>query len=116
MDELRRAYIKKEVTIFSKCGSVNGGSTLKQILQSTIMSRQFFLTKDLCLLILYLKKKNGSLFGYVQCDLIVPDELMTIFSIFPPIFKNIDVCRNDIGEYVKNYAEENDLLKSHNEC
>ena len=62
------------------------------------------------------KKKNGSLFGYVQCDLIVPDELMTTFSIFPPIFKNIDVCRNDIGEYVKNSAEENDLLKSHNEC
>ena len=28
-----------------------------------------------------------------------------------PIFKNIDVSRNDIGEYMKTYAEENELLK-----
>ena len=33
-------------------------------------------------------------------------------SNFPPIFKNIDDCRNDIGEYMKKYAEENDLLKN----
>ena len=48
----------------------------------------------------------------MQCDLIVPDELKPTFSNFPPIFKNIDVSRNDIGEYMKNYAEENDLLKN----
>ena len=30
---------------------------------------------------------------------------------FLPIFKIIDVCRNDTGEYMKNYTEENDLLK-----
>ena len=43
--------------------------------------------------------------------LIIPDELKPTFSNFPPIFKNIDFCRNDIGEYIKNYAEENDSLK-----
>ena len=48
----------------------------------------------------------------VQCNLIVPDELKPTFSNFPPIFKNIDVSRNDIVEYMKNYAEENDLLKN----
>ena len=48
----------------------------------------------------------------MQCDLIVPDELKPTFSNFLPIFKNIDVSRNDIGEYMKNYAEENDLLKN----
>ena len=48
----------------------------------------------------------------MQCDLIVPDELKPTFSNFPPIFKNIDVSRNDIGEYMKNYAEENYLLKN----
>ena len=48
----------------------------------------------------------------MQCDLIVPDNLKPTFSNFPPIFKNIDVCRNDIGENMKNYAEENDLLKN----
>ena len=48
----------------------------------------------------------------MQCDLIVPDELKPTFSNFPPIFKNIDVCRNNIGDYMKNYAEENDLMKN----
>ena len=48
----------------------------------------------------------------MQCDLIVPDELKPTLSNFPPIFKNIDVSRNNIGEYMKNYAEENDLLKN----
>ena len=51
------------------------------------------------------------MFGYVQCDLSVPDELKAKFSNFPSIFKNIDVTRNDIGEYLKTDAEENDLLK-----
>ena len=55
--------------------------------------------------------RNEKMFGYVQCDLSVPDELKAKFSNFPPIFKNIDVSRNDIGEYMKTYAEENDLLK-----
>ena len=41
----------------------------------------------------------------------VPDKLKTKFSNFPPIFKKNDVTRNDIGEYMKTYAEENDLLK-----
>ena len=43
------------------------------------------------------KVKNRFLFDYVQCHLTVPDELKLTFSNFPPIFKNIDVCRNDIG-------------------
>ena len=55
--------------------------------------------------------RNEKMFGYVQCDLSVPDELKAKISNFPPIFKNIDVSRNDIGEYMKTYAEENDLLK-----
>ena len=42
-------------------------------------------------------------FGYVQCDLVVPD--------FPPIFKNNEVGRDDIGDYMKNYAIENEMLK-----
>ena len=48
---------------------------------------------------------------FVQCNLSVPDELKAKFSNFTPIFKNIDVTRNDIGEYMKTYAGQNDLLK-----
>ena len=42
--------------------------------------------------------KKKSFFGCVQCDLIVPDKLKPAISSFPPILKNNDVCRNDIGE------------------
>ena len=57
-------------------------------------------------------KTNGSLFGCVQCNLIVPDELKPTISSFPPTFKNIDVCCNVIGEYMKKLSQENDLLKN----
>ena len=30
---------------------------------------------------------------------------------FPPIFKNTEVGRDDIGDYMKNYAIENEMLK-----
>ena len=55
---------------------------------------------------------NGSLFGYVQWELLIPDEFKPVFSNFPQIFKNFDACRNNIGEYMKNYVAENDLLKN----
>ena len=57
------------------------------------------------------KIKDGSLFGYVQCDLVAPDELKLKFANFPPFFKNTEFGRNDIGDYEKNYAIENEMLK-----
>ena len=55
--------------------------------------------------------RNELIFGYMQCDLSISDKLKAKFSNFPPIFKNIDVSRNDIGEYMKTYMEEIDLFK-----
>ena len=55
--------------------------------------------------------KDGSLFGYVQCDLIVSEELKSKFANLPPGFKNTEVGRNDIGDYMKNYAIEKEWLK-----
>ena len=40
---------------------------------------------------LHEKMKNESLFGYVQCSLIVPDKLKPTFSNFLPIFINTNV-------------------------
>ena len=57
------------------------------------------------------KIKEGSLFGYVQCNLNPDDELKSKIANFPPIFKNTEFGRNDIGEYMKNYAIENEMLK-----
>ena len=54
--------------------------------------------------------KKGKLFGYVQCDIEVPENLRSKFVKFPPIFKNTQVSKSDIGDLMKNYAEEERLL------
>ena len=113
MDELRREYIKErgyKIQEKWECEwwkHFKTDSSIKNHVKTKFPYKRPLSTDSL------LKKiKNRSLFGYVQCDLIVPDELKPTFSNFPPIFKNIDVSRNDIGEYMKKYAEENDLLKN----
>ena len=50
--------------------------------------------------------KRGKLFGYVQCDLKVPEHLKAYFANFPTLFKNTVVSRNDIGDLMKENAEE----------
>ena len=54
--------------------------------------------------------KCGKLFGYVQCDLKVPEHLRAYFANFPPIFKNYVVGRNDIGDLMKEYAEKERIM------
>ena len=54
--------------------------------------------------------RSGKLFGYVQCDIEVPEELKKKFASFPPIFKNTNVGRHDIGLLMKDYAEKEGLL------
>ena len=54
--------------------------------------------------------KKGKLFGYVQCDIEVPENLRANFANFSPMFKNTLVSKNDIGDSMKNYAEEERLL------
>ena len=48
---------------------------------------------------------DGRLFGYVQCDIEVPEHLRDYFSNFSPIFKDTAVSRDDIGNLMKQYAE-----------
>ena len=50
------------------------------------------------------------MFGYVQCDIVVPEELREKFANFPPILKNANVGRHDIGLLMKDYAEKEWLL------
>ena len=54
--------------------------------------------------------RSGKLFGYVQCEIGVPEELMKIFANFPPSFKKTNVGRHDIGLLMKDYAEKEGLL------
>ena len=45
--------------------------------------------------------RSGKLFGYVQGDIKVPEELNKKFANFPTIFKNTIVGRQDIGSLMK---------------
>ena len=53
---------------------------------------------------------DGRLFGYVQCDIEVPEYLHEYFSNFPPSFKNTVVSRDDIGNLRKQYAEKENIF------
>ena len=54
--------------------------------------------------------RSGKLFGYVQCDIEVPEVLKKKIANFPPIFKNTNVGRHDIGSLMKENAEKEGLL------
>ena len=53
---------------------------------------------------------EDKLFGYVQCDLEVSEELCERFANFPPIFINCDVGRENKGKFMLDYAERNAFL------
>ena len=55
---------------------------------------------------------DGTLFGMVECDIRVPDNLREHFSEMQPVFKNTNVSRDDIGPFMRNYAEENDIMST----
>ena len=56
------------------------------------------------------QSRSGKSFGYVQCDIEMPEELKKIFANFPPISKNTNVGQHDIGLLMKDYAEKEGLL------
>ena len=56
------------------------------------------------------KIKRGDLFGVVDCSLEVPEHLYPYFEDFPPIFKNCEVGRDNIGVHMKEFAERHKLL------
>ena len=54
--------------------------------------------------------KRGKLFGFVQSDIEVPEELKKKFANFSPIFKNTNVSPHDFGLLMKDYGEKERLL------
>ena len=54
--------------------------------------------------------EEDNLFGYVQCGLEVPEDLRERFANFPPIFKNINVGRENIGKFMQEYAEKKRVI------
>ena len=112
MDELRKDYIREkgysieEMWECSWCDQFKNNVDVKNYVRT-----HFPFKRSLSANSLKQNIRNETIFGYVQCDLSVPNELKAKFSNFPPIFENIDVTRNNIGEQLKTYAEENNLIK-----
>ena len=54
--------------------------------------------------------RHEKLFRCIKCHICVPEHLCEQFSETCPIFKNTETSRDDIGEFMKTYAEENDII------
>ena len=54
--------------------------------------------------------RHERLFGCVEVDIRVPDHLKEKFSEMCPIFKNTEISRDDIGDFMKAYAEEHNIM------
>ena len=48
--------------------------------------------------------KNDDIFGFVRCDIHVPEHLIARFSDFPPLFKNTEITIADIGQHMQEYC------------
>ena len=55
--------------------------------------------------------KEGKLFGYVECDIHVPASREDYFSEMSPIFKNMELSRDDLSAHMRQFAEEEGFLK-----
>ena len=94
-----------------KYGNVNGGISIKTTTCVKEHLRESFPYKRPLREERLLEQiRSGKLFGYVQYDIEVPEELKKNFATFPPIFKNTNVGRHDIGLLMKDYAEKEGLL------
>ena len=57
--------------------------------------------------------KKSNFFVYVQFDIEVPENGRRNFADFPPMFKDTLVSKNDIGDLMKTYAEQDGILSQH---
>ena len=111
MDQMRKQYIKEKgynVVEMWECEWWNLYKTTTSVKEH--LRESFPYKRPLREEILLEQIRNGKLFGYVQCHIEVPEELKEKFANFPPIFKNTNVSRHDIGSLMQDYAEKEGLL------
>ena len=54
--------------------------------------------------------RAGTVFGLIECDLCVPEALHEHFAEMQPAFKNIRLTRDDLGPFMRRYAEEHNIM------
>ena len=112
MDQMRKQYIKEKGYNVVKmwecewCNLYKTTTCVKEHLRESIPYKSPLREESLLEQI-----RSGKLFGYVQFDIEVPEELIKKFANFPTIFKNTKVGRHDIGLLIKDYTEKEGLLR-----
>ena len=59
---------------------------------------------------------SGKLFGFVECDVDVPEHLVEKFSEMSPIFKNVELSREDLSPHMREFAETNGFMSRPTRC
>lgn len=55
--------------------------------------------------------ESGKMFGMVEVDLETPPEHYRATAEFQPVIKRVAISRDDIGDHMRKFAEDNGLLK-----
>ena len=111
MDQMRKQYIEEKgynVVEMWECEWWNLYKTTKCLKE--LLGESFPYKRPLREESLLEQIRSGKLLGYVQCDIEVPEELKKKLANFPPIFKNINIGRHDIGSLMKDYPEKERFL------
>ena len=117
LEETRRnsSYIHKQSFNLVKCWECEWRelkTTDKELQRfiATRLRRPMGKVKTMSLQTILGAVKNET-FGCIKCDFHVSEHLREHFSEMCPIFKNTEKSRDDIGEFMKAYAEENYIMK-----
>ena len=52
----------------------------------------------------------GTVFGMIECDICVPEKLREHFAEMQPVFKNIRLIPEDLGPFIRRYADEHNIM------
>ena len=114
--ELKREYLEHlgyTVVSIWECEwrkQVNRDPSIKEFLKS-FYNRTYGDERSMTQERILQQVSSGKLFGFVECDIRVPDHLLEKFSEMPPIFKNVNLTRDHLSEHMRAFAEEEGYLK-----
>ena len=111
LDELRRSYIQEKGFTGIRTWECEWWRFYKATTNVKLHIRENFTYRRSLTEQQFLQgTKKGNLFGYVQCDIEVPKNLRANFANIPPIVKNTLVSKNDIGDLMKTYAQQQGIM------
>ena len=114
--ETKRAYLEHigyTVESIWECEwrrEVERSPTVKEFLKAYYLST-YGLNNSMTEADVLQRVRNGTLFGFVECDISVPEHLTEKFSEMPPIFKNTNLDRTHLSDHMREFAEKEGYLK-----